>query len=148
MSMKCLVSSCVFLLILGPGLAANDATEKGRSGGQAASAGSREVKMGLTLNDCVRKAYENNVTLRKSFESLDSVSTFNEESKGRFDPVYFTDAMGTEQITPTTSVLDAGAGVDSYDQDNFSLGTGFTGTLYSGATYRPVSYTHLRAHET
>lgn len=117
---------CVSVLILTMALIPSTGHSRGEQG---------EVRMGLTLLDCVQRAYANNLTLKSSRNALDSIITTVEGAKGAFDPVYFANAVGSESVSPTTSAYDTALGILAYDRDMFNLSTGFTGRLYSGATY-------------
>ncbi|MFH1999534.1 MAG: TolC family protein, partial [Planctomycetota bacterium] len=93
---------------------------------------------GLTLDECVLKAYEHNISLKNSRQALDSRETFIGEANGRFDPEFFIRATGAETITPTSTSLDRliyQGSIDASDVDTLNMATGFTGTLLSGATY-------------
>lgn len=93
-------------------------------------------RISLTLEECVRRAFTNNVTLEKSRDAAASTATGFEEAMGSFDPAFFTDVEAGETIRPTGSDLVGGFGVQETDQDSLSVVTGFRGLLFSGATYQ------------
>lgn len=104
-----------------------------------AGTGSGELRwVGLTLDECVMRAYEHNVSLKSSRQGLESRETYMGEADGRFDPEFFVRATGSESITPPTNSIDQliyGGDIDASDVDRLDMSTGFTGTLLSGATY-------------
>ena len=101
----------------------------------SASSERGEKRIALTLDDCIRQAYRNNLGLRKSMQSMSAEATRVEEARGKFDPSFFANAHLSAQESPSTSKLDAGFGVTKYQQRTRDFSTGFTGTLLTGGTY-------------
>jgi len=93
-------------------------------------------RVSLTLEECVRRAYTNNVTIEKGRDAAASAATGFDEARGAFDPAFFTDVEAGETIRPTGSDLVGGFGVQETDQDSLSFMSGFRGLLFSGATYQ------------
>lgn len=94
-----------------------------------------QITKGVTLKDCVLKAQENNVTLQKNWKALQSVHTAIDSAKGKFDPAFYANLVGSENKSPSTSAYDQALGITNYDRDNFNISSGFTGSMLSGATY-------------
>jgi|GEM_PF-1453467 len=95
------------------------------------------VTLSLTLEDCVLRAYENNLGVQASRDAAASSALEYMKAQGRFEPAFFLDAVGAERINPSGAQLIGGIGYqDDFDEDTFSLSTGFRGLLHSGATYQ------------
>jgi len=95
------------------------------------------VTFSLTLEDCVLRAYENNLGLQESRDAAASSALEFMKARGSFDPTFFLDATGAERINPSGAQLIGGIGYqDDFDEDTFALSTGFRGLLQSGATYQ------------
>lgn len=98
---------------------------------------SEGVTLSLTLEDCVLRAYENNLSLQESRDAAASSALEYMKARGGFDPTFFLDAEGAERINPSGAQLIGGIGYqDDFDEDTFALSTGFRGLLQSGATYQ------------
>jgi len=93
--------------------------------------------LSLSLEDCVLRAYRHNIQLQVSRDTAAAQATFIDEAKGAYDPAYFADISGGESIQPSGSRLVGGIGfADDFDQDFFSLSTGFKGLIATGASYQ------------
>jgi len=104
------------------------------------SASGYDLRMELTLEDCVLKAWTNNITLKKNRRSLDSISTYIDEAKGKFDPEFFATVTGSENVRPMYSYTPAPNNtvyttLMDVESDRLNVSTGFRGTLLTGATY-------------
>lgn len=94
-----------------------------------------EHRVGLTLMECVERAFVNNLSLQNSRQALESVTTTVEGAKGAFDPSFFSNLALVQNISPSTSAYDNILGVLEYERRNYSWSTGFTGLMSTGANY-------------
>jgi outer membrane protein TolC len=92
-------------------------------------------RVGLTLMECVERAFVNNLSLQNSRQALESVNTTVEGAKGAFDPSFFSTLDLIENISPSSSAYDNIIGVLEYERRNYSWSTGFTGQMATGANY-------------
>ncbi len=93
--------------------------------------------LSLTLEDCVLRAYENNLGLQGSRDAAALSALEYQKAQGVYDPTFFLNAEGGERINPSGAQLIGGIGYqDDFDEDTFVFSTGFRGSLISGATYQ------------
>jgi len=74
------------------------------------------MHLGLTLEECVQRAYANNMSLRNSRKTLSSTYTYVGEATGIFDPSYYANLTGSETESPSTSAYDRALGINQYDR--------------------------------
>jgi outer membrane protein len=99
-------------------------------------AGPGEV-ISLSLENCVFRAYSNNVAILIGRDAAASAATFFGEAQGAFDPVFFASANGGETRQPSGSQLIGNFSyATDYTEDTFFAQSGIRGMLLSGATYQ------------